>query len=108
MPVETYSSLPSTVLAYKREHRVGRFDPAAPETQQRKVREMWDEVERRGTLEFFFFAIGIFVQRGKERNCRSVGKKEEEEEAKLCFLTLRFSCISLYCLSPVATYIDSS
>lgn len=58
MPAETYSSLPSTVLAYKRDHHIGRFDPAAPEAQQRKVRQMWAEVESAGMLIyllFFFF-----------------------------------------------------
>jgi hypothetical protein len=59
MPVETYSSLPSTVLAYKREHRIGRFDPAAPELQQKKVKEMWAEVERRGTHRLFFRFFGF-------------------------------------------------
>jgi hypothetical protein len=60
MPVETYSSLPSTVLAYKREHRIGRFDPAAPELQQKKVKEMWAEVERRGTHMLFFRFFFLF------------------------------------------------
>ncbi|KAM0801127.1 CAP Gly-rich domain-containing protein [Usnea florida] len=36
MPESQYSTLPDTVLAYKKEHKIGRFDPAAPEIQQRK------------------------------------------------------------------------
>lgn len=49
MPEATYETLPETVLAYKRSHKIGRFDPAAPEIQERKVKEMWNEVEQRST-----------------------------------------------------------
>ncbi|KAL8895016.1 MAG: hypothetical protein Q9192_003903 [Flavoplaca navasiana] len=45
MPVETYSSLPDTVLAYKKSHQIGRFDPHAPESKERKVAEMWREID---------------------------------------------------------------
>ncbi|KAF6219778.1 hypothetical protein HO133_003603 [Letharia lupina] len=47
MPESKYEALPDTVRAYKKDHRIGRFDPAAPEIQERKVREMWNEVEER-------------------------------------------------------------
>ncbi|KAL9127560.1 MAG: hypothetical protein Q9175_007708, partial [Cornicularia normoerica] len=47
MPESQYETLPDTVLAYKRDHKIGRFDPAAPEIQERKVKEMWNEVEER-------------------------------------------------------------
>jgi tubulin-folding cofactor B len=49
MPEATYETLPETVLAYKKSHKIGRFDPAAPEIQERKVKEMWNEVEQRST-----------------------------------------------------------
>lgn len=69
MPVETYSSLPSTVLAYKRDHHIGRFDPSAPELQQRKVREIWAEVESAGRFGIFlvwnFWFNGDFMSRGR-------------------------------------------
>ena len=45
MPVETYDALPSTVLAYKKAHHIGRFDPNATEIQQQKIREAWEEIE---------------------------------------------------------------
>ncbi|KAL8718607.1 MAG: hypothetical protein Q9225_004270 [Loekoesia sp. 1 TL-2023] len=45
MPVETYSSLPDTVLAYKRAHHIGRFDPHAPELKEKKVADLWKEIE---------------------------------------------------------------
>ena len=48
MPESKYEALPDTVRAYKKDHRIGRFDPAAPEIQERKVREMWNEVQERG------------------------------------------------------------
>ena len=47
MPESKYATLSDTVLAYKKDHKIGRFDPAAPEIQEQKVREMWKEVEER-------------------------------------------------------------
>lgn len=44
MPVETYSTLPDTVLAYKKTHQIGRFDPHAPELKERKVADLWKEI----------------------------------------------------------------
>lgn len=50
MPSEVYSARPSTVLAYKKAHQVGRFDPAAPEILEQKIAQMWKEIEERGSL----------------------------------------------------------
>ncbi len=50
MPESTYETLPETVLAYKKTHKIGRFDPAAPEIQERKIKEMWKVVEERSTF----------------------------------------------------------
>lgn len=50
MPESTYEKLPETVLAYKKAHQIGRFNPAAPQIQDRKVKEMWKEVEERRTF----------------------------------------------------------
>ena len=47
MPIETYSSLPNTVLAYKKAHHIGRFDPHGPEMQQKMVQEAWKDIENR-------------------------------------------------------------
>lgn len=51
MPTEMYSARPSTVLAYKKAHQVGRFDPAAPEILEQKIAQMWREIEERGSLD---------------------------------------------------------
>lgn len=51
MPSEVYSARPSTVLAYKKAHQVGRFDPAAPEILEQKIAQMWKEIEERGSLD---------------------------------------------------------
>lgn len=48
MPVETYSSLPDTVLAYKKSHQIGRFDPHAPESKEKRVAELWREIDAAG------------------------------------------------------------
>ncbi|MCJ1307344.1 hypothetical protein MMC25_000990 [Agyrium rufum] len=48
MPEETYESLPDTVRAFKKAHKIGRFDPEAPELEKRKEVEIWHEVEDRG------------------------------------------------------------
>ncbi|KAL8968095.1 MAG: hypothetical protein Q9183_002627 [Haloplaca sp. 2 TL-2023] len=49
MPSETYSSLPDTVLAYKRTHQIGRFNPHAPDLKQQKLAELWKEVDQRSS-----------------------------------------------------------
>ncbi|KAI4189981.1 MAG: hypothetical protein L6R41_001089 [Letrouitia leprolyta] len=45
MPVETYSTLPDTVLAYKKTHQIGRFDPHASDSKEKKVADLWKEIE---------------------------------------------------------------
>ena len=47
MPSETYSALPDTVLAYKKAHHIGRFDPNATEIQNAKVQRTREEIEQR-------------------------------------------------------------
>ena len=45
MPAEAYEALPSTVLAYKKSHHIGRFDPNLTEIQQQKVQVAWEEIK---------------------------------------------------------------
>ena len=47
MPSETYSALPDTVLAYKKAHHIGRFDPNASGIQKEKVQRTWEEIEHK-------------------------------------------------------------
>lgn len=47
MPTSTYETLPSTVLAWKKANKLGRFDPSATEMERKKVEEAWREVEAR-------------------------------------------------------------
>ena len=48
MPEETYESLPSTVLAWKKANGLGRFDPAAPLAEQQKVQALWNQITAHG------------------------------------------------------------
>ena len=48
MPISTYEQLPDTVLDFKKKNKVGRFDPTAPERQEQKVKDMWEEVQNKG------------------------------------------------------------
>lgn len=64
MPSEVYSARPSTVLAYKKAHQVGRFDPAAPEILEQKIAQMWKEIEERGS-EPTLLSLGLFQFRSK-------------------------------------------
>ena len=48
MPISTYEQLPDTVLDYKKKHGIGRFDPAAFDKQEQKLKDMWKEVEDEG------------------------------------------------------------
>ena len=61
MPESKYVTLPDTVLAYKKDHKIGRFDPAAPEIQERKVREMWKEVEERSKSDTIPLIAFIYI-----------------------------------------------
>ena len=48
MPAETYSALSDSVLAWKRDKKLGRFDPNAPEIERTKIEALWADVDRRG------------------------------------------------------------
>lgn len=61
MPAETYSSLPDTVLAYKKMHHIGRFDPHAPELKEQKVADMWREVEAGSTWPNLLQCLSSFL-----------------------------------------------
>ena len=50
MPAETYSTLPDSVLAWKKANKLGRFDPHAPEIEKKKIDDGWMEVEGRGMM----------------------------------------------------------
>ena len=50
MPEATYESLPGSVLAFKKAHKIGRFDPNASEIEKSKADQGWAEVEKRGKL----------------------------------------------------------
>lgn len=65
MPVDTYDALPSTVLAYKKAHHIGRFDPNATEVQQRKVREAWEEIESKSERSFIPILLCLLPQHQK-------------------------------------------
>ena len=78
MPTSTYEALPSSVLAFKKSHNLGRFDPIAPEIQAQKVKDAWGEVEEKGEIltslqalrtVYTFWSIGhIPLQKGTSRS----------------------------------------
>lgn len=47
MPAAAYASLPDSVLAWKRNHQLGRFDPSAPAAAQGRLDALWAEVHTR-------------------------------------------------------------
>lgn len=47
MPASTYQNLPDSVLAWKKNNKLGRFDPAAPEVVKQKTEAGWKEVAAR-------------------------------------------------------------
>ena len=47
MPSSEYDQLDNSVLAYKRENKLGRFDPSAPSEQQAKINHTLREIEER-------------------------------------------------------------
>jgi tubulin-folding cofactor B len=50
MPAQEYETLPNSVLAWKKNQKLGRFDPNAPDIEQQKIKALEREVEERGTL----------------------------------------------------------
>ncbi|KAI9669908.1 MAG: hypothetical protein M1831_006944 [Alyxoria varia] len=47
MPADEYSNLSSSVLAYKRENKLGRFDPNLPSTQEQQRARIAREIDER-------------------------------------------------------------
>jgi len=48
MPTSDYESRTDSVLAWKKSHKLGRFDPNAPSVEQQKIDASYREVEERG------------------------------------------------------------
>jgi tubulin-folding cofactor B len=49
MPASEYETRTDSVLAWKRNNQLGRFDPNAPSIEQQKVAAIQREVDERGT-----------------------------------------------------------
>lgn len=47
MPVDEYETRNDSVLAWKKSHKLGRFDPDAPSIEQQKINASYREVEER-------------------------------------------------------------
>jgi tubulin-folding cofactor B len=47
MPTNTYESLPNSVLAWKKNNQLGRFDPNAPSIEQQKINASFREADER-------------------------------------------------------------
>lgn len=64
MSEESYEALPSTVLAWKKANKLGRFDPEAPEIERTKIEKMWQHVHANQ------IKTGLRCQLGKESSRR--------------------------------------
>lgn len=53
MPESEYESRTDSVLAWKKNQKLGRFDPNAPSLEEQKVRALEREVDERGTYPTF-------------------------------------------------------
>lgn len=51
MPTAEYETRTDSVLAWKRNQKLGRFDPNAPSIEQQKVKASEREVEERGKID---------------------------------------------------------
>ena len=47
MPEDEYAARSSTILAWKKANKLGRFNPSAPSVEREKLQALWDEVEAR-------------------------------------------------------------
>jgi len=48
MPPEEYEGRTDTVLAWKKNQKLGRFDPNAPSLEQQKINAVLREIDERG------------------------------------------------------------
>ncbi|KAK4905090.1 hypothetical protein LTR28_000821, partial [Elasticomyces elasticus] len=55
MPAEEYERRGDSVLAWKKARKLGRFDPAAPDVEEQRIRRAEREVEERGKGSFLPF-----------------------------------------------------
>ena len=60
MPTETYSTLPDTVLAWKKANHLGRFDPNSPAIVESKTAALWASLKERN------ISVGQRCQIGEE------------------------------------------
>ena len=51
MPESEYEARKDSVLAWKKEQKLGRFDPNAPDVEQQKIRQLERDVEERGMFD---------------------------------------------------------
>lgn len=59
MPNADYEKRTDSVLAIKKAQQIGRFDPKAPEIRERKLNEMWEEVQQRSNVSNSFARLGL-------------------------------------------------
>ena len=75
MSDETYEGLSSSVLAWKKANKLGRFDPDAPEIERSKIETLWADVDKHNVK------IGARCQLGLESARRGevayIGEVEE-------------------------------
>jgi len=51
MPENEYETRKDSVLAWKKAHNLGRFDPNAPDVEQQKIRQLERDIEERGMFD---------------------------------------------------------
>lgn len=51
MPESEYEARKDSVLAWKKEQKLGRFDPNTPDVEQQKIRQLERDVEERGMFD---------------------------------------------------------
>jgi len=51
MPAEEYENRTDSVLAWKKNMKLGRFDPNAPSIEEQKIRTIRREIDERGKYE---------------------------------------------------------
>jgi tubulin-folding cofactor B len=56
MPETEYEARKDSVLAWKKNQKLGRFDPNAPTLEEQKIQALEREVEERGELSIQIFA----------------------------------------------------
>lgn len=90
MPITEYENRTDSVLAWKRNQKLGRFDPNAPSIEQQKIKASEREVEERGKSDAMFIDAKVFYHSPHHTDRQQRGGAKQPQ-----YLPMRYSQTSV-------------